>query len=197
MLTWKTRSRRILLDRSPFLVVEEHTVELPDGRIIPDWPWVVTPDYVNVVAITDEPRFLLLRQTKYAVEGTSLAPVGGYVEPGEDPLMTAQRELREETGYQADEWLDLGHYAVDGNRGAGTAHFYLARRAHRVGEPDADDLEEQEPLLLSVPEVRRDHRPGTPIRRIERTRLCETQDPISCSLCRTTTASRPSALTTA
>jgi len=155
MLTWKTRSRRTLLDRSPFLVVEEHSVELPDGRIIPNWPWVVTPDYVNVVAITDEPRFLLFRQTKYAVEGTSLAPVGGYVEPGEDPLMTAQRELREETGYQADEWLDLGHYAVDGNRGAGTAHFYLARRAHRVGEPDADDLEEQEPLLLSVPEVRR------------------------------------------
>ncbi|MCP4538549.1 MAG: NUDIX hydrolase [Chloroflexi bacterium] len=153
MQPWKTLSRRTILDHSKFLVVESHTVELPDGRVISDWPWVITPDYVNILVVTQNNEFLCFRQTKYSVEGTSLAPVGGLLEPDEDPLDAAQRELLEETGYQASEWTSLGHYGVDGNRGAGTAHFFLARGAHRVSEPDADDLEEQELLLLTRSEI--------------------------------------------
>ena len=149
MKPWKTLSRRRILDHSKYLIVENHTVELPDGHIITDWPWLITPDYVNVLAVTEEREFLCFRQTKYAVDGTSLAPVGGYLEPGEQPLAAAQRELLEETGYQATDWVDLGHYGVDGNRGAGTAYLYLARGAHRVAEASPDDLEEQQLLRLS------------------------------------------------
>ncbi|MCB8966948.1 MAG: NUDIX hydrolase [Ardenticatenaceae bacterium] len=153
MQPWKTLSRETILDYSKFLTVEQHTVELPDGQVIVDWPWVVTPDYVNVVAVTEDGRFLLFRQTKYAVSGTTLATVGGYLEPGEVPLAAAQRELREETGYAAPDWLALGSYVVDGNRGAGTAHFFLARRAYPVTAIDADDLEEQILLHLTPAEV--------------------------------------------
>lgn len=148
MQAWHTRARERVIDFGKFLTVERHTVELPDGRVIDDWPWLIMPDYVNVVAITTDGRFICFRQTKYAVGGTSLAVVGGYIEPGEAPLAAAQRELREETGYVADEWIDLGHYAVDANRGAGHGHPFLARQAHRVGEVIADDLEEQELQLL-------------------------------------------------
>ena len=153
MQPWKTLSRRTILNHSKFLTVEEHTVELPDGRVISDWPWIITPDYINVLAVTRDGEFLCFRQTKYSVEETSLAPVGGYLEPNEDPLAAAQRELLEETGYEAPEWTHLGRYGVDGNRGAGTAHFFLARGAHRVSEPDADDLEEQKLLHLSRSEI--------------------------------------------
>lgn len=153
MQPWKTLTRRTILNHSKYLTVENHTIELPDGRIIDDWPWLITPDFVNVLAVTEEEEFLCFRQTKYAVRGTSLAPVGGYLEPGEAPLAAAQRELLEETGYQAAEWIDLGHYVVDGNRGAGTAYLFLAQRAHRVSEPDPDDLEEMELLHLNRPEL--------------------------------------------
>ncbi len=153
MRSWITLSRRTVLDHGKYLLVEDHAVQLPDGRVIPDWAWLVTPDFVNVVALTEEGEFLCFRQTKYAVEGTSLAPVGGYLEPGEEPLAAARRELLEETGYEAAEWVGLGRYPVDGNRGAGTAHLYLARGARRVAEPQADDLEEQELLRLTRPEV--------------------------------------------
>ncbi len=150
---WQTISRRTVLDRGRFLAVEEHTVRLPDGRVIPDWPWLVTPDYVNVVAMTSDGRFLVLRQRKYAVEGMALAPVGGYLDEGEEPLAAARRELREETGYESDEWISLGSYAVDGNRGAGKAHLFAALNARCVGERGADDLEEQEMVLMARPEV--------------------------------------------
>jgi 8-oxo-dGTP pyrophosphatase MutT (NUDIX family) len=148
MQSWKTVSRHTILEKKPFLTVENHVVELPDGHVIPDWSWVVTPDFVNVVAITEENTFLCFRQTKYGIEGTSLAPVGGYIEPDEAPLTAAQRELREETGYEAPEWIDLGTYRVDPNRGAGTGYFWLARGAHKVTDSYADDLEEQTLLQL-------------------------------------------------
>ena len=149
----KAVSKKTILDMGKYLVVENHSVELPDGRVIHDWPWIITPDYINVVAVTDDGKFPVFRQTKYSVEGTSLAPVGGYLDPDEDPLTAAKRELLEETGYEASEWTLLGSYAVDGNRGAGTANLYLARGARYVAEIDSDDLEEQELLLLSRSEM--------------------------------------------
>lgn len=153
MKPWTTRSRRTLLDLSPWLSVEQRVVELPDGRVIEDWPWVESREFANVVAITERGLFLLFRQTKYAVQGTTLGPVGGYLDPGEAPLDAARRELLEETGYEAAEWTSLGRYVVDGNRGCGVGHLYLARDARKVEEPNADDLEEQELVLLTREEV--------------------------------------------
>ena len=153
MKPWKTLSRQTILDRGKFLKIENHVVELPNGRIINDWSWVVAPDFVNVVAITSAGAFVFFRQTKYAVDGVTLAPVGGYIEAGEDPLIAAQRELLEETGYTAETWTFLGKYPVMANRGAGTGYLYLARAAQRVAEPNSDDLEEQELILLDRGEV--------------------------------------------
>lgn len=148
MQTWKTISKRVLCRVSRFLTVEMHQVELPDGRRIDDWPWLITPDYANVLAQTVDGRFLCFRQVKYAVRGESLAPVGGFIEQDEQPLAAARRELREETGYEAPHWDFLGCTAVDANRGAGTAHLFLARGAVPAGPPRPDDLEQQELLLL-------------------------------------------------
>ncbi len=58
MQSWNTLSRRTILDHSKYLVVEDHAVELPDGRVIQEWPWIITPDYVNVAAVTRDGRFL-------------------------------------------------------------------------------------------------------------------------------------------
>ena len=150
MQPWKTISHTTAYqpNNGRWLTVENHTIELPDGQVIDDWPWVITPDYVNVVLVTAAGEFVCFRQTKYAVDGETLAIVGGYLEPGEDPLAAAKREVMEETGYAASKWIALGSYAVDGNRGAGNAHLFLARDARWVQSIDADDLEEMEMLLL-------------------------------------------------
>ncbi len=153
MQPWKTIARRLILPHSKYLAVEEHVVELPDGRRIEDWAWVITPDFVNLMAETEQGKFIFFRQTKYAAGAVTLAPVGGYMEAGEQPLQAARRELLEETGYQAEEWIALGSFPVEANRGMGRGHFFLARRARRVAEPDSDDLEEQEILLLDRGEV--------------------------------------------
>ena len=157
---WQTISRQTILQHNKFLTVECHTVRLPDGRLIPDWSWVIAPDAAIVVAVTEEGQFLCFRQTKYAVEGTTLAPVGGMLEPGEAPDQAARRELCEEMGYEASEWVNLGSYVLDPNRSVATMHLFLALNARWVAEPDSDDLEDQELLLLSRDEIERALRAG-------------------------------------
>lgn len=150
---WETVSRKTILNHSKYLRVENHTVKLPDGQIIPDWAWVIIPSAAIILAVTDDNKFLCFRQTKYAIEGTSLAPVGGMLEPNETPLDAAKRELIEEMGYKSSNWVNLGSHILDPNRGVATMHLFLALNSKRVAEPDSDDLEDQEILLLSQAEV--------------------------------------------
>lgn len=161
---WKTLAKTAVLSFGRWLQVEDRTVQTPSGKVIEHWPWVSTPDYVNVLAVNEDGLYLVFRQGKYGLEGESLAPIGGYREPGEEPLCAAQRELLEETGYTAVEWVHLGHFVVDPNRGVATGDLYLARGAQRVAEPNTDesvkDLEEQQLLFLTRAELQTALRTG-------------------------------------
>ena len=148
MKAWKTLSKEVILSRKPYLEVENHHVQLPDGRVIDHWTWINTPNFVLVAAITKDDRLVCLRQTKYAVNGITLATPGGYIEDGEAPLEAAKREVREEAGFSAEHWEDFGTYVVDGNRGNGHGHFFVAHGAYPIEKSASDDLEEQELLLL-------------------------------------------------
>ncbi len=151
---WETISRKTILRFSKFLTVESHAIKLPDGQIIPDWPWLIIPNAAIVLAVTEDKKFLCFRQTKYAVDGTSLAPVGGMLEPNETSLDAAKRELLEEVGYEAPDWIDLGSYILDPNRGIATMYLFLALNAKQVAKPNSDDLEDQVLLFLSRNEIK-------------------------------------------
>lgn len=153
MQPWKTLSRKVLLDRSPFLIIEEHTVETPKGVVIDDWTWVITPDYAIIVAVDNQGRFLALNETHYDTAGEAFAPPGGHIDPGEEPLETAKRELFEETGYRAANWQFLGRFRTDLSRGNGMGWYYLATGAEKVKSAEDEDLEDRELVLLEREEL--------------------------------------------
>jgi ADP-ribose pyrophosphatase len=131
-------------------------VELPDGRVVDEFLWVRTRDFAMVVAMTADGRVVLERSYKHGPRRVGLSLPAGYMEAGETPDQTARRELREETGYTADEWRSLGSFTVDGNYGVCTEHVFLARNARpmtQAGGAGHDDLEEIEVLTPPLDEA--------------------------------------------
>jgi ADP-ribose pyrophosphatase len=91
------------------------------------------------------------RQYKHAVGRVIFNLPAGYLNPDESPLACAQRELLEETGFKAKSWTHLGSFYVDGNRGCGKMHSFVASSAYRVHEPQNEDTEELE-IIFKGPE---------------------------------------------
>jgi ADP-ribose pyrophosphatase len=139
-LAWKRLRSRLLLDRSPWLRVFADDVELPDGRQVEGYLRVDGRDYAMVFALSDDGSVPFVRQYKYGLDAVPLQLPAGYLEDAEAPEACARRELLEETGYAASEWLSLGSYAADGNRRYSTGHFFLALHAQRVQAAAAGDL---------------------------------------------------------
>jgi ADP-ribose pyrophosphatase len=146
---WETLRTSLDLFRPPWLTVYRDEVRLPSGRVLEDFYRVVLPDFASVAAVTPAGELVMVRGYKHGLGRVSLCAPAGFLEPGESPLAGAQRELLEETGYQAADWQCLGSFLTDGNRHCGTGHFFLARQAVRVAESHSgDEAEELEVQLL-------------------------------------------------
>jgi ADP-ribose pyrophosphatase len=96
-----------------FLRVHRDRVRLPDGSET-EREYVLHPGAVAIVAWLDDGRIILERQHRYPHRRDFIEVPAGKREAGEAALLTAQRELREETGYVASEWRRLGviHNAI-------------------------------------------------------------------------------------
>ena len=101
-------------------------------------------DFAVTAAFTGSGDVVVERLYRHGAGRMTWSLPAGYVHEGGEPLGSAVRELREETGYEAEEWTPAGRFVVDGNRGCGWCHCFLARRARKVGEPISDDLAEVE-----------------------------------------------------
>ena len=96
-----------LLHKGNFLEVRRDDVRLPDGAAATR-EYVVHPGAVAIVPLLDDGRLVLERQFRYPVGRVLLEFPAGKIDPGESTLRCAQRELLEETGYQAREWARAG-----------------------------------------------------------------------------------------
>ncbi len=88
------------------LKLEVDTVRLPDGKLTKR-EWIRHPGAVVMIALPDRHTVLLERQYRYPLQRHFLELPAGKIDAGEEPLQTAQRELREECGYEAGNWRHL------------------------------------------------------------------------------------------
>ena len=88
---WTTLSSRYIIKR-PWLTARVDEVKLPDGRINPEHYVLEYPEWVNIIAITREGEFVMVRQYRHAMDIVLDELCAGVVEQGEAPLQAAQRD---------------------------------------------------------------------------------------------------------
>lgn len=92
-------------------------------------------EWVNVIAVTRQARIVIIEQCRHGTQEVGVEIPGGVVDPGDSELeQAARRELLEETGYEAEEFVCIGKVtanpAIQDNR----CHTFVALGAHAVGE---------------------------------------------------------------
>ena len=133
---WIRRSRRLAYD-NPWITIWHDEVDRPDGS--PGVYGVVhfSNLAVGAVVLDDADRVLLVGQHRYALdEYTWEIPEGG-VPVGESPLDGARREVREETGVEADDWRELVRFQLSNSVSDEVGVIFAARaRSHGVAAPE-------------------------------------------------------------
>lgn len=93
------------LFNKPWLTVRKDKIRLANGIIIPDYYVLEYPNWVNILAITKDKKFLMIRQYRHGSQTTNYELCGGCVdEEDSSPLEAAKRELLEETGFGNGVW---------------------------------------------------------------------------------------------
>ena len=149
---WKILSSEYLF-RRPWLTVRRDQVELPDGRVNPEFYVLEYPDWVNVIAITGDGKFVMERQYRHGLGRTCYEIAAGVIEEGETPLQAAQRELMEETGYEGGNWEETLSLSGNSSTTNNISHCFVARGVRRTGGQHLDSTEDLEVVLLDKSQV--------------------------------------------
>ena len=109
---WESLTKESILVKKPWFEVFKEEIQLPDGKVVPEYYEIEMPHYTAVFAVTEDKMIMVLRCYRHAI--------------GESPLEGIQREFLEETGYFAKEWKSLGTFVGNSTRGCGTYHLFFA-----------------------------------------------------------------------
>lgn len=108
---------------------------------------ISTLDYVHVFAVTENGMFPVVRQFRPALEAITLELPSGHVEVGETPAQAAKRELREETGFVAEELMLLGNLSPDTGRLSNRLWCFFAPQVQASPQREFKPQPDVEPVV--------------------------------------------------
>ena len=172
-LQWKEVSTdHIVTDE--WIDFRKSVYRLPDGRDIGPFYTYSRRDYVVIVALDEEGRYICVKQFRQGIrEVTTEFPAGGLertdgkqyrsagisvlenaADASENALDAAKRELQEETGYMSEEWSHLLTIPSNATISDNYAHIYLARNCRRISGQSLDEYEFLNVILHTEDEIR-------------------------------------------
>jgi 8-oxo-dGTP pyrophosphatase MutT (NUDIX family) len=142
-------SKYVVKDR--WLTLRADECRKANGQIIAPYYVLEYPPWVNVLALTPQHNVVLIKQYRHGVRQVILELPGGAVDEQDASILdAAQRELREETGYEAEEWREGGTFCASPSNHTNTAHCFLAFGARHVTEPQRETSEDIEVVLMPL-----------------------------------------------
>ncbi len=149
---WKTLESEYIVKR-PWLTARRDKVELPNGTIHPEYYVLEYPDWVNVIAITKDGKFVMVEQYRHGLDEIFTELVAGVAEKGEAPLEAAKRELMEETGYGNGNWELLTVLSQNPGSTDNLTYSFLATGVEQLAGQHLDATEDVAVRLLTEKEV--------------------------------------------
>lgn len=157
---WRREKQQLILE-TPVVDIYAGPVQCRRSGAEKSFYLLDFPNWVNVVAVTEQQEMVFVRQYRYGSDRVELEIPGGVVESGEGALAAGCRELMEECGYAGDRSRIIGEVnpnpAIQGNR----CSTVLVENARLVGEQQMDEMEDIEVLLMPVEKVLDDLQKGT------------------------------------
>lgn len=150
---WEILESEYLI-RRPWLTARRDHVRLPDGVENKEYYVLEYPDWVNVIAITVDGKFVMERQYRHGLQWTGYEICAGVCESGENPLEAAKRELWEETGFGGGEWKLQMTISANTSTMTNLCHCFVATGVERISEQHLEATEDISVHLLTVDDVR-------------------------------------------
>lgn len=151
---WKVLKSEYL-SRKPWFTVRKDHVRLPNGNEIEDYYVLEYPDWVNIIAITKEKKFVMVRQYRHGLGEVNYELCAGVSEKEDASYMvSAQRELLEETGYGKGTWKEYMVTSANSGTHANLTHTFLAIDVEPVAKQNLEPTEDLTVHLLSLDEIK-------------------------------------------
>lgn len=144
---WKVLETSYIRPRFRVDKCELHNGKFLDATIFEFRSWG------NVVALTPHNEVVLIRQYRHGVQDILWEIPGGVVDDGEDPMEGVKRELLEETGYTASEFIQVAKLYPNPALQTNLMYCFLALGAEKVKEQSLDDGEDIEVHLVPLDEL--------------------------------------------
>ena len=141
MKHWIRNDRRVVI-KDRWLTLYADGCQLPNGHTLDPYYVIEERDWVHVVAIDSLGEVLVTRQYRYAANVVCTELPCGAVEDDETPLAAANRELKEETGFEAQEWELLSVNYANPARQTNRIYCYIARDLNDSGTRALDVSED-------------------------------------------------------
>ena len=149
---WEKNSSKYLLENKIFKMREDLVTSPKLGSDHNVWVMEV-PTWVNIIPLTPEGKVILVDQYRFGMEKSSLEIPGGMADYGEDPREAAIRELKEETGYEGKEVIEIGRVESNPAIMSNHTYTYLALNCERSGDQNLDGTEDIEIIFQNISDI--------------------------------------------
>lgn len=141
--------------REPWFTVRRECLELPNGSRVPRYFIFEYPEWINVVAVTRERKFVFISQYRPALGESRYEIVAGVCDAEDTSMLdAAKRELLEETGFGGGKWREMMTISANPATQTNLTHCFVAEGVEQVSTQHLDATEDLTSYEFSVDEVR-------------------------------------------